>query len=369
MAYMSLLILGLMDNIRGPFYPDVLHDLSLNSTRGSIFFAAASFAALGGNFLGSFLLGKFTAHGLMNFSVIGLGFGFWLIGRSFDFASMVIFCSVFGIHFGMLNVSQNVVVQKNAGTEYRRRIFNGLHGMYGLAALVAPLLASLFLSFGWNWKASFSFVGICSGIIGMAFLLRGWKWDQVRVVAHDDDQTPVFKFSLGLLLALALGFYVVAELALSTRFPLWVREVYGFTPQQGNAYMAMFCGGLFVSRMVFTFVPFARFSNVFVLSMSAFLGLIVFSLGLIFHPLFAAASGIFMGPFYPVIMDEMSRRCGAKASKVIGWSITLASMFIVAMHFTLGILTDIFGIERALWFGPTSLSFSLLVLLLIARRS
>lgn len=369
MSYVSLLILGLMDNIRGPFYPDVLHDLSLNPTNGSVFFAAASFAALGGNFLGSFLLSKVTAHGLMNFSIIGLGLGFWLIGKSTNFPSMVIFCILFGIHFGMLNVSQNVVVQRNAVLEYRRRIFNGLHGMYGLAALIAPLLATAFLSVGWNWRPSFSFVGLGAAGIGVLFLLKGWKWGQAQMTVAQETSGGKFKIYPVVLLSLALGFYVVAELALSTRFPLWVREIHGFSPHVANSYMALFCAGLFLSRMVFSFIPFSQFSNVFVLSMSAFLGLVAFAIGLIVHPLFAASAGLFMGPFYPVIMDEMSNRFGHEASRAIGWSITCASICIVIMHFTLGVLTDAFGVHRALWFGPVTLSLSLLVLFLISRRS
>lgn len=369
MSYVSLLILGLMDNIRGPFYPDVLHDLSLNPTRGSVFFAAASFAALGGNFLGSFLLGRLTAHGLMNFSIIGLGLGFWLISKSLSFSSMVVFCIVFGIHFGMLNVSQNVVVQRNASLRYRRQIFNGLHGMYGLAALTAPLLATGFLTMNWSWRPSFTFIGLVAAGVGIVFLIKGWKWGQAKVSFDSENTDGEFKLYPAVLLSLALGFYVVAELALSTRFPLWVRAVHGLPPHVGNSYMALFCGGLFASRMMFSFIPFSQFSNVFVLAMSAFLGLIAFAIGLMVHPLFAALSGVFMGPFYPVIMDEMSHRFGAEASRVIGWSITCASVCIVIMHFTLGVLTDAFGVHRALWFGPISLSFCLLVLFLVSRKS
>lgn len=355
MSYVSLLLLGLMDNIRGPFYPDILKDLALNGTKGSLFFAVASFSALGGNFLGSFLLRKISAHGLMNYSLAGLGLGFFLIGRTTGFDQLVPACIFFGAHFGLLNVSQNVVVQQNASAAYRRRIFNGLHAMYGMAALGAPLLALGFLGFGWNWGMSFSLIGFVSALVGLGFLIVTWSWKEAHLVSEDHHDDQPFHARTAFAMAAALAFYMVGELTLSTRLPLWLREVYGFTPQAANFYLAVFSGSLFLGRVLFTFVSFHQISNRMILSLSAFTACILFGVGLGAHPLIASISGFFMGPFFPVVMDEMSKRFSKQAGQVIGWGITLGSVLIVAMHFSLGVLTDLYGIETALWIGPGAL--------------
>jgi len=369
MAYFSLLALGLMDNIRGPFYPDILEQLNLTATKGSLFFAVASFAALGGNFLGSFLLGKVTAHGLMNFSVLGLGVGFYLIGASWDFRSLIAACVIFGVHFGLLNVAQNVVVHKNAPLAYRRRIFNGLHAMYGLAALMAPLLASGFLSFGWNWNSSFIFVGLSAALMGLGFLVRGYRWQEAKVALPEGHHVEVFDRKGAVLLASALALYILGELSLSTRFPLWVREVLLLSPQQANSYLALFSGGLFLGRLLFTFINFHFLSNKWILSLSAGLGMLFFAGGLLIHPMVAGFAGLFMGPFFPVALDEMSNRFGDRASQVIGWSITFGSVLVVLMHFVLGVLTDRFGVETALWIGPLALIISLSLVIFGSKRT
>tara|TARA_B100001248_G_C27392974_1_gene463582 strand:- start:2523 stop:3653 length:1131 start_codon:yes stop_codon:yes gene_type:complete len=370
MSYMSLLILGLMDNIRGPFYPDLLSDLSLSATKGSLFFAVASFAALGGNFLGSFLLGKVTAHGLMNFSVMGLGVGFYAIGWSEGFQALIGSCILFGVHFGLLNVAQNVVVQKNAPLMYRRRIFNGLHAMYGLAALMAPLLASGFIEVGWNWKKSFMAVGLISALMGFSFLIFGFSWKEEKLQSeeHADNQQPLH-WKPALLLATALAVYIMGELSLSTRYPLWVRESLGLSAQSANFYLALFCGGLFLGRLLFTFVHFHSLSNKVILALSAGLGMVAYALGLLVHPVMAGFAGFFMGPFFPVALDEMSHRFGIHASRVIGWSITLGSVLVVTMHFVLGVLTDHYGIERSLWMGPSALLGAVILILLFPKGS
>jgi hypothetical protein len=41
--------LGLIDNARGPFFPEILKDLELNGTYGSTFFATTSLLAFVGS--------------------------------------------------------------------------------------------------------------------------------------------------------------------------------------------------------------------------------------------------------------------------------------------------------------------------------
>jgi fucose permease len=362
-------MLGLVDNIRAPFYPDILESLHLSATKGSLFFATASFAALGGNFLGSFLLSRVTAHGLMNFSVFGVGVGFLLIGQATDFSWVIYACIFFGIHFGLLNVSQNVVVQKNASLKYRRRIFNGLHTMYGLAALLAPLLASGFLDLGWNWNRSFSLIGVVCAFCGLAFLITAWKWKEAETITVTHQEDFSFDSLRAFFIAVSLGFYIMTELSLSTRLPVWVTQTLGASGQEANSYLAVFFLGMFLSRLLFTFVSFEKFSNRKILWVCALSGLLFYSLGLLVHPFYASLTGLFIGPFFPVILDEMSSSFHDQAAKVIGWSITLGSVLVVLMHFSVGVLTDRVGIQNALWVGPVGFILSLAALFLSSKKS
>src|SRR5690606_22220810 len=116
---------------------------------------------------------------------------------------------------GLLNVSQNVVVQENASPLYRHRIFNGLHAMYGLSALSAPLLALGFIAIGWRWGASFALIGMVSVLVGFGFLIRTWSLARREPpVEAQDDSERSFSVWSALFLALALGFYMVGELTL-----------------------------------------------------------------------------------------------------------------------------------------------------------
>lgn len=365
MAYASLLALGLLDNIRGPFYPDILKDLSLNGTRGSLFYAVASFSALGGNFFGSFMLNRAASHTLMSLSVFGTGLGFWLISQSTSFERLVLACVVFGLSFGLLNVSQNVVLQENAPEKHRRRLFNGLHSMYGMSALAAPLAASLFIEVGMNWSGVFSVLGWTTGLLGVLFFAISMRLHSSgKVLKKVTVHGPIHSRAAWSLI-FALGFYLFAELSLSTRLPLWLREVHGQTPEQANWYMAYFCGFLLLSRLIFTTVSFHKISNLFILRASLFLSFVCYAAGILIHPFWATLSGFSMGPFFPVMMDEISKRFGTQASKIIGWSITLGSVMIVIMHFSLGVLTDLFGISKALWIGPFGLTMALIFLVVL----
>ena len=68
-ACLSMFVLGMSDNIRGPLFPELLSVFNLTNAQGSVSFAVASAAALFGNILASQLLKKITLSRLLCISV------------------------------------------------------------------------------------------------------------------------------------------------------------------------------------------------------------------------------------------------------------------------------------------------------------
>ena len=80
-SYLSLLALGFVDNLRGPFYLQLLEDLSLSNTAGSAFFTVPSLVAF---FMGLNLpriISKVRILNILRVGLLFIFFGFFVFGR------------------------------------------------------------------------------------------------------------------------------------------------------------------------------------------------------------------------------------------------------------------------------------------------
>ena len=85
-----------------------------------------------------------------------------------------------------------------------------------------------------------------------------------------------------------------------------------------------------------------------------------------------ALSGATMAPFYPTGMTHLSELYGAQASKALAFGIGLCSLATVILHFTLGVLTQMFSLGAALWLAPAGLLVVVLLLFIqppVIRRA
>lgn len=357
LSYLSLLLLGWLDNGRSPFFPDVIHDLDLNAIQGALFFATTSLLSYLTGFFNDRLLKKMSSLQILQISSVIMGLGYFLISRAPSFPLLLGGSVVFGLGYGVLTFIQNVIIQEWAPQALRRRIFVGLHSMFGMAALLAPLSASAFIGFGMNWRSAFLFLSTLPVILAFA----SWKWFQhppkkdhshdVSVTAHDLSKRALWGA------ALSVAFHMFGEIGVSTRFVLLLRTVYEETPETANMYLAIFFVLYLSARVVFALLDFRHLSNkrVMITSASASAVILILSLST-HHPHWMIFSGLTMAPFYPVGMNFLAESFGAKhAARALSFGIALCSLTTVILHFTLGVLTDFFGLEHALWLAPIGL--------------
>lgn len=347
LAYMSLLVLGLVDNIRGPFFPEILNELQLTGSTGSLFFAVTSLMAFVGSWSSHFILRKLDSLFLMWISSLIFSLGFIAVANASGLVLLILACALFGLAFGGLNVAQNLMVVEGTSFRLRRRLLNGLHSMYGFAALVAPLSATMFRWLGFNWRQTFMILAI------LPFLLAVWAFTWRNKKHRHEKPEPAKSLSpiewrLCLGLALVLSSYLWGELSVGTRMVLWLRQDLGFAPDQANFYQAAFFAGLLFGRVVLSFVHFPGVSNWWLLSTSTGLSGLLYLCGLAFDPRLVIFSGFTMAPFFPVLMDQVNELFRKKSAQAMGIVIGAGSLSMVFMHVVIGALTDWIGLTRAL---------------------
>ncbi|MGE0528958.1 MAG: sugar MFS transporter [Bdellovibrionales bacterium] len=360
LAYLSLLVLGLLDNVRGPFYPDILEDLNLSATRGSLFFAVTSMLAFCGSWSSQILLRRYSSVTLVLVSCFGFGLGFGAIAISDGVPWMLLACAFFGWALGVLAVAQNVLVVEHSQGELRRRLLTGLHGMYAVASLGAPLLATVLRSQGLGWREAFLLFALAPVVLASV----SWLYLRVRAegrlqsrqnsaftpraVDHQTQPLTAGEWMQCILFGLLMAGYLWGEVSVFTRFVLWLRLDHGYVSERADLMLAAFFLALLMGRLAFGVWNLRGLSNWMVLALSSGLAGFLYLAGLHWNPWLIVAAGLFMAPFYPVALDQIQSLFGPKGPQAMGFVIGFGSFSLVLMHITLGRLNDWWGITKAL---------------------
>lgn len=352
LAYLSLLTLGLLDNVRGPFLFEIQRDLDLSGTGGSAFFAASSLLAFVGSWYSHRLLRGRDPLRVLAFASVVMTIGFAAVSRSMNFALLLVSAGVFGWAYGTLNALQNVIVSEAAPVASRRRYLGGLQGMYGLAAWLAPMTATSLRLAGLDWRTIFLALAALPVFVAVpAWYFRG------RVQTHAPEVLPLNKAERLACAGFAalLAIYLWGELSISTRLVLWLRTRHEFSAEAADSQLALFFVLMLAGRLFLALVHLKIISNWLILMVSVLASSVLYFLGLKVSPYFVAYCGLTLAPFFPVILDQIATTFGAKSSRAMGVIIGVGNLSIVAMHLSVGALTDLFNLSAALIVGPAAL--------------
>lgn len=365
LAYLSLFALGISDNIRGPLFPEILKNFAVSDTQGSVYYAVSSFCGFLGSFLVRLLLRRWSRVRTLQFAIFLMSVGLIGMGSAYKFSWLLVFSGIFGVGLGITGVVQNTLVSVGSLPEKRQQMLSGLHANYGIASFLAPLVVAGVSA----WLGSWRFVFFAVAIVPMALLAGSFLWKEKKTpeeLRRQEATVPPRPQTKGehlgqVFLALSLGFYVLVEIMVSSRLPLYVRRELGFSLEESSYYLTAFFVCILVGRLIFAIYhfrwPLRGMLSLFLLLSGASIGV-----GLLWHPFFLALSGLFMAPFYPLAVVYVSSHYEKNMDSAISYCMAVQSFFTVAMHGLVGYLTDMYGISYALWVGPLGLIISFLLL-------
>lgn len=363
-AFASLFTLGLADNIRGTLFPEILNQFQVSNTLGSWLFATSSGAAFVAGILAPAYLRRYTISSLLFTGVLALAVGLAVMGFSSNFNWLIAGSMFLGFGIGYMGVGQNLLVAEGVDSKLRSRALSGLHGMYGLASFIAPLLAaSTTKNFG-QWSSAFYVVSVVSGVLLAVQVLISPepKFVVHKPVTLDDGETEkrISKRAL-MMLSTFFAFYVVAEILVSTRLALYMRTYFAMDLTQSAEYVTLFFLFLLIGRVSFAFIhlPFSLKSQLKGCLIGSIVAIIA---GLTVHPFFLALSGLTMAPYYPLCVSYISEISKDLSRTFLSYAMSFQSLAVVAMHLGVGYMTDQFGLAFAFGVGILALVISILCL-------
>lgn len=359
LAYFSLFALGLFDNLRSPFFPDIATELQLPDGRASLFFAATSVVAFITGLCVPRLIRKLGLLNSVRTGLFILSLGFAAISVASDLFTLVMASATFGAGFGIINVAQNILVLESVKGVLRRRLLSGLHGMYALAALTAPVVAAFFFDSSISWKKAFLWMSLvgCAALI-YSFFVKIKIENQAREDHRDIKKSIRNDY---VIVGGMLSLYIISEVLISTRLPLYLRRVFNYSPQQSAEILAIFFILLLAGRVLFLFFNSSK-SNLKIIEWSLVSSLAFYTLGTFAHPYFITICGLTMAPIFGLSVDFIADLFKSRANDAVSVCVTLSGVFLVIMHYSVGYFTELYGIRNAMLVGIFTLALSLILL-------
>lgn len=363
-AFASLFTLGLADNIRGTLFPEILNQFQISNTLGSWLFATSSGAAFVSSITSTAYLRRYTISSLLFSGVLLLAVGLAIMGFAVNFSWLIVGSLFLGLGIGYMGVAQNLLVAESAEGKNRAKALSGLHGMYGLASFIAPLLAATTTQVFGSWSGAFYVVaGVSTAFLVTQLVITPNPKFIVHVPKVDDVEEGKKRVSKKALIMVSFffGFYVVAEILISSRLALYMRTYYQMDLIHSAQYVTLFFLFLLVGRASFAFIhlPFSLKSQ-----LNGFLiGTLIFIvLGLKIHPFFLALSGLTMAPYYPLCVSYISEISKGLSRTFLSVAMSFQSLAVVAMHLGVGYMTDHYGLAFAFGVGILALVISVICL-------
>jgi MFS transporter, FHS family, glucose/mannose:H+ symporter len=361
LGYFSLFVFGLADNIRGPLFPDILREFSVNDSVGSLMFALSSGASFTASHFARHFLRRFERRSVLQAAALALGLALIGMAAAPFFPLFLLFSVCFGFSMGIVGLIPNILVPLGSKPERKQQMLSGLHAMYGVASLIAPLLAASLglLTGSWRWTFALSAI-VPFSLLAYSFHGSHGSLHKKQPLPADHAKSRRKNIRPQLFLALMVSFSVAAEVMVSSRLALYMRREWNYDLEGSSLYVTYFFIFLLLGRLLFAVIPF-RQSIRLLLSLSIVFAMGLFFLGLFVHPLFLAATGFAVAPFYPLAISWISSEFPHDMDAAVSYMIATDSMMLILMHLLVGRLTDAVGIAGAILTGPVFLLGSLLM--------
>lgn len=367
-AYTSLFTIALVENARGPTYTFIIDQYGISTKTASLIFTVTSILGFLVNLTAKYWLGRISLKLLfriscafISLSALGIGFGLY---TQLSFHLLLIFYALFGIAFASLSINMNILVKEGSNDRYRKKIFSGLHSMYGIASFLAPLGLNLFISL----DISYSLYFVALSLPPLLLFLGAKKLDCDRPIFDKGLRKNVPGIQIRFLYGSLLGLYVSGEVFMSSRIPLFLERVEGLSPVDANFYLSLFFLFLLTGRLLFSFISLTE--NLFkYLYTSLILSLGFFAIGVWLNPVGYSLCGLSMSIFFPFMMELMARRFKDTFAYMSSSSLTFVGGGLILMHFIVGQLNELIGFYATFMLIPLILLSALSLLGLVHFRT
>ena len=352
--FIGFVLLAMPGAIPGVGWPAIRDEFGLRQDSIGLWLVMGTVGHLVSGAFNGRLMYRLGAKNLLAVAMLIFAFslyGYWL---SPSWLLLVIMGLIGGWAAGTIDATGNTVV----AARYDERIMNWLHGFFGVGATLGPLVISLVIAFGSDWRGS-AFVFGTLLIILLAVLL-------IFNPMSDADATQSAKAKVGeesatsgretlaqpIVWIAILFFFVYGGIEVS--IGQWAFTIFtesrGLSDASARFWVSVYWGTFTIGRFVFGFIspwlPAKTWLRGCVILTAVSIALLLFPSSLPLGLLALALSGVTQAPIFATLISLMPRLAGSEhASNAIGYVVGAAGVGVAILPSIGGILAERFTLE------------------------
>src|SRR6056297_3658814 len=156
LAFTSMLMIGIVNNLRGQIGPLIMDDFVLNYSQLGFLFSFLSIGAIIVFFLSGKLIEKFGLLKILLYGLFHTAISLLAVYFSSNYYYLLISFFLVSMGLTLLNIVSVTIISLSFSHK-RGKMINLLHLFYGLGGIVSPYFVSLVLKMGFSWAHSFLF--------------------------------------------------------------------------------------------------------------------------------------------------------------------------------------------------------------------
>lgn len=351
LIYFSFISLGLPDGLLGAAWPSMYPQFDVSVSMMGIVSVIISAGTVYTSLKSDAITNRFGAGKVTAVSVGLTAIGILGFATARSFTALCLWAVPYGLGAGSIDAALNNYV----ALHYKSRHMSWLHCMWGVGAVIGPLIMGFVLNRGHKWNRGYLYVGIIQIVLTAVLLATLQLWE-----SGDDSSSPEAKrkpLSLSEVLKIpgvkAVGIAFFCYCAVEQTAAQWAASYlticHGFTAEDAARYASMFYIGITAGRGVCGFITF-RFNDSQMIKM----GFAVTAVGIAM--LFIPASGLTVlgliviglgcAPVYPSLIHATPDHFGREASQaVIGVQMASAYVGITVIPPLFGVVAELTGMS------------------------
>lgn len=357
---MILVIMILMATTEGfinIFGTTIKGDFALSDTRYSLMFTLGSIAYLIFNYVGGSLCDKLGQKNLFLIGLIGVTLGNLILATALNFNIFTIGFIIMQLFMGMMSIAANTIIPLLWITG-QAIIMNLTHFSYGAGLSITQKLAGVFLNKGITWRNIYLIGALISLIVFIVFVFIKLPKSKVSKAEKNISLKEILTKKVSWYFIFAMGFYIMAEQSTGRWLPGFIKISYSnLNESQIASYISLFFVSLTLGRLIGGFIAekLGEIKTVIIFSIS---GGILFILGLLLGKnglYIISLSGFFFSIIFPTLVIIVGNTFKISTAYTTGVIISFAGIVNTSMNLALGFLSDLIGIEKAIFLVPIAI--------------
>lgn len=356
--FLTMFVMAVSSALKGVLVPTFKEVFAVNNTQIGLMLSVSLLVSMIFTFLGSILCERYGSKRVIMLGVFASAITFFLTSYSTNFTMLFIGHLAAGGSASLLIIGLNTTVPFLPVT-YKALLMNMLHFFYGIGVMISQKISGFMLVNSYSWNYLFR---VCSMLFLINFLLLIFMKDidkKPTTSSKDSNESSANKLML-ILITLALGFAISAELHTSNWFINYMKEIYLYDENKATYFTAIFFAMFSASRFFGGFIS-EKFGYIKTVTLSIVLATLSYILGYAFNEsglILISISGLFIGLIYPTTLIFSSNLFKNSSSSTIGIITSSVTFITFVTGIILGYANDIIGVYLSYALMPTFLIIS-----------